>query len=760
MGDSVHYHLERMLPELKDLEEKGIFSKTEIKSIVKQRTSFEYALHRRISKKSDFLRYIEYEINLERLRRKRKKRLGLDQTATKSDKKDNTKSGPVVTVSDFSLVKRIHSLYQKTLKKFGGDEALWVQYFEWCKSVGSSKALGRNFAKAIQLHPTKPTFWIAAASYEFSENNNITSSRVLLQRGIRINPECTKLWIEYFKLELLWVEKIKLRRKVLFGGNSGVGAGSTKMDVEEKEKESADMDDDDEENEDDEESGNGVNVVVPQLQVETNSSGPQLGKDTVISKTTTESDDKMSDQKSLSDMQQMVLQYAIPRAVYKNAIKAVPRDLDFRREFLKLYRELGPETKAAQQDVYESILADFTDSPDARAVLCERHFSLEPLADGAADPGYPAVLKKCIMDYNQAVEDLPHPQMWTRFMHFVRDELNRVDEENLKLFLTKTFQNVCGRAHACKLATEEMYLEWYARASPLKQSSQTSSRLSKTRLDILEKALETHPSSLKVWETYLDAYVAALFPRNMEDDDDDDEEEGSNEDLAVTEDEFMKSLKDTDELFHKALAGVSAATLTSTSPANVDATTRACGRIWAKYCTWLFDRVPASSHSGKQIVRKFVEDAFMASISHSSFLRLRPEHQTPLLALYLNYLYTSQSSPSASTNIITSVRSTIDELTNSTALRAVITPEFLKCCVDIEEKEMEMLVAGPARGRNECVKRIRGFYERIVEDERGRVKGEYWAGYVRFEEELAKDISRASHVRWRASKVGVAIIAE
>ena len=76
------------------------------------------------------------------------------------------------------------------------------------------------------MHPTKPVFWILAAAWEFEENGNMNSARgkpvlcltrqVLLQRGIRINPESQQLWIEYFKLEMLWIEKIKERRRILF----------------------------------------------------------------------------------------------------------------------------------------------------------------------------------------------------------------------------------------------------------------------------------------------------------------------------------------------------------------------------------------------------------------------------------------------------------------------------------------------------------------------------------------------------------------
>ena len=80
-----------------------------------------------------------------------------------------------------------------------------------------------HFIRAIQLHPMKPIFWIMAASWEFTENSNMSSARsnidflflVLMQRGIRLNPNSQRLWHEYFKLELLYIAKIKERRKVL-----------------------------------------------------------------------------------------------------------------------------------------------------------------------------------------------------------------------------------------------------------------------------------------------------------------------------------------------------------------------------------------------------------------------------------------------------------------------------------------------------------------------------------------------------------------
>lgn len=87
--EKVQFQLEATLPELKDLHEKGLFAKVhprsvevdqankqnEINQITKRRTGFETSLIRRQTRKEDFFKYAEYEINLERLRKVRWKRL-------------------------------------------------------------------------------------------------------------------------------------------------------------------------------------------------------------------------------------------------------------------------------------------------------------------------------------------------------------------------------------------------------------------------------------------------------------------------------------------------------------------------------------------------------------------------------------------------------------------------------------------------------------------------------------------------------------
>ncbi len=79
----------------------------------------------------------------------------------------------------------------------------------------SDVQLSHVLGRALQLHPRHVQFWIDAASWEFEVNGNSSAARVLLQRGIRFNPESQTLWKEYFRLEVLYCVKLQQRRKIL-----------------------------------------------------------------------------------------------------------------------------------------------------------------------------------------------------------------------------------------------------------------------------------------------------------------------------------------------------------------------------------------------------------------------------------------------------------------------------------------------------------------------------------------------------------------
>ncbi|XP_057310891.1 U3 small nucleolar RNA-associated protein 6 homolog [Hydractinia symbiolongicarpus] len=213
MAEVVFQSLEGMLPELEDLERQGLFTREELRIIIKRRTDFEYKLQKRIMDKVDILNYLEYELKLDLLRKKRCKRLKLKPYST----------------SALAVTNRIHTLFRKALLKFGDDLKLWMQYLDFCKKTESVRAMGSALGKMIQKHSSNQEVWLLAAKFELEEANNVENARSLLQRALRVHKLSKKLWHESFRLELLHVDKIKKRRKLL-----GVG-GIELKDIDENE---------------------------------------------------------------------------------------------------------------------------------------------------------------------------------------------------------------------------------------------------------------------------------------------------------------------------------------------------------------------------------------------------------------------------------------------------------------------------------------------------------------------------------------------
>jgi U3 small nucleolar RNA-associated protein 6 len=174
---------------------------------------FEYALQRRMVEKADFLRSIEYEKSLERLRVLRKK----ERNITASRKK--------TTLTEYCIIRRTHKLYERMLRKFKGDLALWNDWIQFCAACRSSKQMSKVLTRTMQLFPTHAAVWTYAAAWELERHNNATVARSLMQTGIRMCKNDAMLWVEYFRMELLYAARLLERRRVLFADEDAAGGG-------------------------------------------------------------------------------------------------------------------------------------------------------------------------------------------------------------------------------------------------------------------------------------------------------------------------------------------------------------------------------------------------------------------------------------------------------------------------------------------------------------------------------------------------------
>ncbi|OJJ39093.1 hypothetical protein ASPWEDRAFT_168957 [Aspergillus wentii DTO 134E9] len=194
--DKARFFLEQSVPELKEYEKKKLFNKDEISAIIKKRSDFEHKLNARGATPADFVRYAQYEMNLDTLRRKRVKRLGIRSAG-------------------FSGQRRIFFVLDRATRKFHGDVGLWIQYTEYARQQKAFKKLSSIFTDALRFHPTNAELWVYAAKYALDDHADMTQSRSYMQRGLRFCKSSKFLWVQYAKLELIYIAKLVARQRIL-----------------------------------------------------------------------------------------------------------------------------------------------------------------------------------------------------------------------------------------------------------------------------------------------------------------------------------------------------------------------------------------------------------------------------------------------------------------------------------------------------------------------------------------------------------------
>ncbi|KAI1001535.1 hypothetical protein K3495_g6665 [Podosphaera aphanis] len=195
-SDKARFYIEQAVPQLQEFKEKKIFTQEEIRELVKKRSNFEHRIHARGTKPVDFALYTAWEIGLEKLRQKRCQRLRI---------KSNGYSGQA----------RIFNIFDRGTKKHPGDVTLWMSYLEYVRTCKSHKKFRSVVTAAIRLHPTKSELWLYAAKCVWESEADLNCARSYFQRGIRFCIDKGDLWIEYAKLEMIYLAKIFMRRKIL-----------------------------------------------------------------------------------------------------------------------------------------------------------------------------------------------------------------------------------------------------------------------------------------------------------------------------------------------------------------------------------------------------------------------------------------------------------------------------------------------------------------------------------------------------------------
>uniref|UniRef100_A0A8C2WQ22 UTP6 small subunit processome component n=1 Tax=Cyclopterus lumpus TaxID=8103 RepID=A0A8C2WQ22_CYCLU len=189
MAEIVQHRIEERIPELEQLERVGLFTKKEVKSIIKRATALEYKLHRLVVNKEDFIAYIQYEINVLELTKKRRAHIHYQFKREEIE---------------FPVIHRINSVFRRATNKWKDDVQLWLSHVAFCKKWV------RNC-----LTICFKSLWIMAAKSELEDRSSSESARHLFLRTLRFHPDNKKVFQEYFRMELLHCEKLRKQKSEL-----------------------------------------------------------------------------------------------------------------------------------------------------------------------------------------------------------------------------------------------------------------------------------------------------------------------------------------------------------------------------------------------------------------------------------------------------------------------------------------------------------------------------------------------------------------
>ncbi|XVF26061.1 hypothetical protein REPUB_Repub13aG0267500 [Reevesia pubescens] len=445
MADVVQYRLERMVDELDDLERRGLFTRREIAEIVKQRRKFEYRLKRPSPLKQDFIAYIDYETQLDSLRQLRKK-AATRELVRQGKKKTKTRK----SVSDFAPVSRIMEIYRLAVMRCKGDVELWFRYLEFCRQRKNGR-MKKVLAQVIRFHPKVPGVWIYAAAWEFDHNLNVAAARALMQSGLRMCPDSEDLWIEYLRMELTYLNKLKAR-KVALGEDKGTLVRDQKDDDEKQWKEEnkdlfMSLDDVEKENDD-------------------HGSGEESEKKL----------DLFSEHAS-----------GILKTISKGAIQALPSSFSLRKQFLEILEAIEvADSEELREEILSDLKRDFSADPEYWDWLARLEMS-DATTEKKNEDAMLSQLQKAVQVYEEATKNVPSAVMFNLYIKFWMDIIasGQVETEaaglsNYTSSYISYILKVYEKAETLGCLTEEIacqYISFYTQLGRLEEAKKVAEKL-------------------------------------------------------------------------------------------------------------------------------------------------------------------------------------------------------------------------------------------------------------------------------------------
>jgi U3 small nucleolar RNA-associated protein 6 len=99
-----------------------------------------------------------------------------------------------------------------------------MSYLQYAREVKATKKFKTVLTAALRMHPTKAELWLYAAKLALEDESDMNAARSYMQRGTRFCTRSKELWIEYAKLEMIYLARISMRRRILgLDGSHAIG---------------------------------------------------------------------------------------------------------------------------------------------------------------------------------------------------------------------------------------------------------------------------------------------------------------------------------------------------------------------------------------------------------------------------------------------------------------------------------------------------------------------------------------------------------
>eukprot|EP00775_Hariotina_reticulata_P012876 gene12876-13002_t len=231
MADTVRYLMEEMVPELEDMVKQRYFSQQEVKQIVKRRQDFEYLLKRRAALKDDFLRVVVDDAGRVRGILHRKlfgvRKFPNTKMVNYTGRYTSGRSfGKKKTLADYAIVRRIHFIFERAVRKFKIDLSLWTTWLEYCRSSNSNRSPGARQLKqeivdsirrdfplvavkasrlACEAFPSSIDAWLRRLKIEATTLASNTQTLALVLQALKLVPAAKSepLWQQYSDAQMV-----------------------------------------------------------------------------------------------------------------------------------------------------------------------------------------------------------------------------------------------------------------------------------------------------------------------------------------------------------------------------------------------------------------------------------------------------------------------------------------------------------------------------------------------------------------------------